>query len=242
MSFTLHANPPQVLAEILARSQKLGRKGVLIFDLDSTLFDNRPRQVKILREFGELKRVPALIANGLHHWTSGWDMQGAMEAAGLSASEASALMPEAKEFWRERFFTSSYSACDVAIHGAAEFLRDVMKTSAQVLYLTGRHEGMREGSVRAMELCDLPVPDEARGVRLMMKPTLEENDDAFKDRAVAEVRQLGEVIAAFDNEPTHANGYRRSFPEALVVHLATDHSGRAVALLDGIVSIPDFGR
>ena len=44
------------------------------------------------------------------------------------------------------------------------------------------------------------------------------------------------MIAAFDNEPTHANDYRRKFPEAIVIHLATDHSGRPVELLDGIVS------
>jgi hypothetical protein len=240
--FKLHANPPQVLEEILARCKQLGNKGVLIFDLDSTLFDNRPRQVRILREFGELKTLPALIANQIHHWKSGWDMQGAMVSAGLPPAQTESLMAEAKEFWRERFFTSTYSECDVAIPGAAAFLRDVVATGAQVLYLTGRHEGMRAGSVRAMELCDFPVPDAARGVRLMMKPTLAEDDDAFKEFAVAEVKRLGQVLAAFDNEPTHANGYRRSFPEAKVVHLATDHSGRPVPLLEGIVSIPDFAR
>jgi len=48
------------------------------------------------------------------------------------------------------------------------------------------------------------------------------------------------VVAVFDNEPTHVNDYRRRFPEATVVHLATDHSGRPVALLEGILSVPDF--
>ena len=242
MSFSLHADPPQVLAEILARCQQLGPRGLLIFDLDSTLFDNRPRQVKILREFGEHKQVPALVANQIHHWQSGWDMHGAMVSAGLPPEQAAELLPEAKDFWRERFFTSSYSEHDVEIRGAADFLRDLLPTHVQILYLTGRHEGMRAGSVKAMELCGMPVPDESKGIRLMMKPTLEENDDGFKDRAVAAVLRLGQVIAAFDNEPTHANGYRRSFPEAKVVHLATDHSGRPVPLLDGIVSIPDFRR
>jgi hypothetical protein len=51
---------------------------------------------------------------------------------------------------------------------------------------------------------------------------------------------MGQVIAAFDNEPMHANDYRRNFPEAKVIHLATDHSGRPVELLEGIVSVPNF--
>jgi hypothetical protein len=241
VSFPLHSNPPQVLDEILARSRELGARGVLVFDLDSTLFDNRPRQVRILRELGVAKGIPALVENQIRHWQSGWDMRGAMINAGLTAAEADALLPFAKEFWRQRFFTSEYSACDVEVAGAADFLRAALPTQVQVAYVTGRHEAMRAGTVEAMKLCDMPVPD-GRAVHLLMKPTLEESDDAFKVRAVAELRTLGTVIAAFDNEPTHANGYRQSFPEARVVHLATDHSGRPVALLEGIVSIPDFRR
>lgn len=241
MHFKLHPHPPAVLDDVLRKSRELGAHGALIFDLDSTLFDNRPRQVRILREFGQHKGIPELVNHDTRHWASGWDMRGAMVSAGLAESHADGLLGEARDFWRARFFTSEYSECDVAIAGAAEFLRDLMPTGVQIVYVTGRHEPMRAGSVKAMQNCGMPTPD-GKQVRLIMKPTLEEHDDAFKERAVAEVRALGRVIAAFDNEPTHANGYRQSFPEALIVHLATDHSGRPVALLDGIVSIPDFRR
>jgi hypothetical protein len=241
MSFPLHANPPAVLDEVLARCTALGPKAVLIFDLDSTLFDNRPRQVRILKEFGESQGVQSLVENKLEHWESGWDMEGAMVNTGLTHVQADALMKLAKPFWRDRFFTSEYAECDVAIAGAADFLCAAMKTGTQVAYVTGRHEEMREGSVKAMQKCGFPSPDGA-SVRLIMKPALEEGDDDFKARAVAEIRALGTVVAAFDNEPTHVNGYRESFPEAMAVHLATDHSGRPVRLLEGVVSIPDFRR
>jgi hypothetical protein len=85
----------------------------------------------------------------------------------------------------------------------------------------------------------LALPDE-RQVHLFMKPELAGDDDAFKRDAHARLGQLGTVVAAFDNEPTHANDYRRKFPEATVIHLATDHSGRPVELMEGIVSIPHF--
>ena len=77
-------------------------------------------------------------------------------------------------------------------------------------------------------------------MHLLMKPTEREDDDAFKRTAHARLGELGQLIAAFDNEPTHANDYLRRFPEAKVVHLATDHSGRPVTLLDEIVSVPHF--
>ena len=50
----------------------------------------------------------------------------------------------------------------------------------------------------------------------------------------------GELAAAFDNEPTHINGYKRAFPSASVVHLDTDHSGRKVDVLDAVPYIVDF--
>ena len=73
-----------------------------------------------------------------------------------------------------------------------------------------------------------------------MKPTFELSDDDWKATAYAELRAIGTVLAVFDNEPTHVNGYRHAFPDALVVHLATDDSGRDVPLADGVLSIKSF--
>lgn len=230
----------QTLDRILERAKELGRSGVLAFDLDSTLFDNRPRQARIVREYGEAHGVPQLSACKGEHFDSGWDMRAAFRNCGLSAEEAERIYPEIKKFWLERFFTSPYCLDDEAIDGAAGFLRKVVATGVQLAYVTGRHEEMREGSVGSMKRHGLPTPDEAAGIVLIMKPTLSADDDEFKRVAHARLGTLGTLIAAFDNEPTHANDYRRKFPEAIVIHLATDHSGRPVELLDGVISVPHF--
>jgi hypothetical protein len=73
-----------------------------------------------------------------------------------------------------------------------------------------------------------------------MKPTLRESDDDWKRTAHKRIAAMGRLIAAFDNEPTHANDYAEQFPDATVVHLATDHSGRAVELQQRVISVPDF--
>ncbi|MCP3103153.1 hypothetical protein LZ198_30165 [Myxococcus sp. K15C18031901] len=227
------------LNAILARARSLGSQAVLAFDLDSTLFDNRHRQARILREYGEAHAVPLLAACGPDHWSSGWDMRDAMRACGLDAGQVEAHFPEARRFWAERFFTNEYCVDDGAIEGAAAFTHAVVTTGARVVYVTGRHEGMREGSVGCMQRHGLVTPDDSQ-VLLIMKPTLKEDDDAFKREAHARLGRLGTVVAAFDNEPTHANDYRRRFPDATVIHLATDHSGRPVTLLDGIITVPHF--
>ena len=227
------------LKMVLERAETVGPKGVVAFDLDSTLFDNLPRQVVILREFGTLKKLPRLEAHEASHWVSGWDMKGAMKAAGLSDADVEAHFEDARGFWKERFFTSAYCVHDVALAGAADYMRAVLTTGVQIAYLTGRQEEMRHGTVECMRRTGLPLPD-GSGVHLLMKPTLAEDDDAFKRTAHAELGKLGTVVAAFDNEPTHANDYRRKFPGALVVRLDTDHSGRDVPLLDGVVQVKNF--
>jgi hypothetical protein len=100
---------------------------------------------------------------------------------------------------------------------------------------------MREGTVECLGRCGFPPPD-GGSIHLVMKPTLEEDDDQFKKRAYGLIRERGRVVAAFDNEPAHVNGYKAAFPEAHVVHLDTDNSGRPVAVLESIPSVLDFVR
>jgi hypothetical protein len=181
--------------------------------------------------------LAALAGAQPQHWQD-WDIRRAMRNAGVVEAEVDRVAEEAKQFWRERFFTSEYCRDDEAIAGAAQFVTAVRAAGAQVAYCTGRHEPMRQGSVACFQRLGFPLP--GPGVQLLMKPTFEQTDDEWKEIAYEQLRELGQVVAVFDNEPTHINGYRRAFPDALVVHLATDDSGRDVALLEGIPSVRNF--
>ena len=230
----------RLLEEALDRARAVGDRGVLVFDLDSTVFDNRPRQARIFAELGDARALVALQQIRPEHFTS-WSLVAAMRRAGLDEPTLRELADEARAFWRERFFTSRYCHLDRAIAGARAFLEAVAGSGAVVAYVTGRHIGMREGTVAAMAREGFPVPDGAK-VQLLLKPGFEEDDDAWKLRAHALVAALGEVVAVFDNEPAHLNGYAARFPKALAVHLATDHSERPIPLAPGLPSIRDFRR
>jgi hypothetical protein len=229
---------PSVLERALTRV-RAARDAVVVFDLDSTLLDNKPRQARILREFGAARGIPALASTRSEHWVD-WSIQRAMANAGLGADEIARHAEDAKQFWRDRFFTSEYCRDDDPIAGAHDYLAAVVDAGGFIAYCTGRHEQMRAGTIESFVRLGYPVP----GVRveLLMKPRFELGDDDWKIEAYARLRQLGSVVAVFDNEPTHVNGYRAGFPDALAVHLATDDSGRPVALADGVVSIKDFRR
>lgn len=215
-----------------------GQDKLAVFDLDSTLLDNAPRQSAILREYGEKVGIPELVNNLPEHWES-WDVGLAMSNGGLDDTRVEEHREPFKAYWRERFFTSEWCVLDEMIAGAADFVHAVKKAGAKVYYVTGRHEEMRDGSVRCLKRLGFPVPGDEE-VTLLMKPTLEEDDDVYKHRTYDFLRKEGSVVAAFDNEPTHINGYRNAFPEAYSIHLATDHSGREVKVAEGVVSIVDF--
>ena len=234
------AEHDQLLANILDRTTRAAPHAVVIFDLDSTLLDNRPRQVRIFRDFGILHSVSELLSAEPHHWR-GWDLKVPLRNLGLEGPRLDSIYSELKQFWDECFFTSEYCRADEPVAGAAAYVQAIARAGAQIVYLTGRHEGMRSGTIDTLRRHGFPLPPgNGTAVHLIMKPRVSDDDDAFKQSTHPHVRVLGQVIAAFDNEPLHANDLLRSFPHARVVHLRTNHSGRAIVLSPGIVSIDDF--
>ena len=192
-----------------------------------------------MREFGHEVGEPQLLKAAPAHWHD-WSARRAMQNIGLSADAIDQHITAHEDFWAKRFFTSAYCEYDAAVAGAPAFARVVQSAGAIVVYLTGRPERMREGTLRSLQRLGFPLPGEGH-TELRMRTSAYGSDDDFKSTAIDALGALAPVAAAFDNEPTHINLYRALLPaHARSVHLATDHSGRAVALLDGIVSIRDF--
>lgn len=230
------ADATALLRTVLERCRR--PRAVIVFDLDSTLLDNKPRQARIMAEYGREHGVAALAGSRREHWKS-WDFREAMRNAGLPESQLEAHVEPYRACWRDRFFTSEYCRDDEPVAGAVAFVRAVQAAGGRVLYVTGRHEGMRAGSEECFARVGLPIPN-GDAVQLWMKPSLEEDDDSFKARVHAELPRAGTIEAVFDNEPTHVNDYQRGLPDAMVIHLATDHSMREVLVASGIPSIADF--
>jgi hypothetical protein len=227
-----------ILAAALSRAAAAAPTGVVVLDLDSTLLDNRPRQARILQDYGRVMGVPALLAARPEHW-QGWDLRVALRNAGLSPAEIAAHAAPARRFWAEWFFTSAYCRLDAAIPGAAAVVRAVARAGARIAYVTGRPARMRDGTLHVFHREGFAPPD-GHAVHLLMNDDSALGDDAWKEVAAARVERLGPVVAAFDNEPAHVNLYARRWPAALVVHVDTDHSARPIEVLPGVPSIADF--
>ena len=226
----------RILREALASLRP--ERPAAAFDLDSTLLMNRVRQARIVREYGAQQGDARLAACPPEAIVS-WDMRDSARLCGLEGAEVEAIYPELREFWRERFFTSAYCQDDTPVAGARQFLEAVLERGGEILYITGRHQEMGAGTVESFRRAGFPLPQGER-VQLWLKPRAEDDDDRWKELCHQRLLALRGICCAFDNEPTHVNAYKKSFPSAVVVHLDTDHSRRPVEVLPEVPSIHDF--
>lgn len=232
-----------VLRSVLERVEQTldaGRTPVVVFDLDATLYDNRPRTLEILMEYREdvFESHPD-VAEALGGATAErieYLLSDTLRACGITRSD---IVQDVTRFWRERFFTDDYVQRDTTIDGAAEYVLACHDAGAIIVYMTGRDvPGMLIGTVASLRDCGFPIG--VAGIELILKPDANLPDEAFKRGALPTLNRIGEMVAFFDNEPANCNLARVMFPESLVILLETQRVPYAPALLEDIEVVADF--
>jgi hypothetical protein len=207
------------LHRVLGRVKAASRRPVAIFDLDSTLISTQRRNHVIVSEFATREDVSPVLrhaAGRLRVDDMGWNPMEDLRRLGVSDEQE---LRRLRGFWIHRFFSDDYLRHDDALPGATQFVTDVHTAGGFVVYLTGRPEGLMGRGTR-LSLAALGFPMGER-TQLYLKPTPEEMDHEFKRRVCEEIARLGEVVAAFENEPGNANIFAEAFPEAEIVLLET---------------------
>ncbi|OIP30859.1 MAG: hypothetical protein AUK47_24020 [Deltaproteobacteria bacterium CG2_30_63_29] len=188
------------------------RPQIVIYDLDSTLFNTGARSLQILREFCVLRPELLPFAAALDPATMGYLLQDDLRALGY---EDEAVLEALGDFWKVRFFLDNYIQYDLPYPGALELVQRSIEAGMLPYYLTGRDtENMREGTVKALRSHGFPLDGE---IVLRTKPCWEDTDLRFKTEVIEELRALGDVVLVFENEPKNANMFARAFPAATVV-------------------------
>jgi hypothetical protein len=225
----LRLDPPrrrELLRGIVERARVRTPEGppVVVFDLDGTLMDNRPRVAAILRELSDHWRkdhpsVSEALA-GVQAADIVYDLLANLRRLGVTDPS---LHEQGLFFWRERFFHDPHIKHDVEVPGAREFVRACYEAGAVVVYLTGRDlPNMVLGTVASLR--DLGFPIGVVGTELVVKPAFEIPDTEYKRGVMPDLRRLGRVIAAFDNESANTNLFLEEYPECASVFLDTQHA------------------
>lgn len=231
----------RVLRSVLQRvaATKAGHATpVVVFDLDATLYDNRPRTLAILAEYRQGTNDPALSAalDTVALERVDYLLVDTLRRCGITHTEH---VKEITRFWHERFFVDSHIRHDVPLAGAAAFVTACHDAGAIVVYLTGRDvPGMFLGTVASLRDCGFPIG--IAGVELVLKPDAHLADEAFKRGAIPSLARLGPMVAFFDNEPANCNVAQALCPAATVVLLDTQKVPHAPARDPGVEVVRDF--
>lgn len=221
-----------LLRRILDRVREEAARGpaVVVFDLDGTLMDNRPRVVAILHELGhhwrEIHPEAALCCARAAADDIGYGFVENLRRLGVHGAS---LHEEGFAFWKQRFFADPHVRHDVEVTGARAFAQAAHDAGATIVYLTGRDlPNMALGSFASLR--DLGFPIGVIGTELVVKPRFETADADFKRAVAPDLKRLGRVVASFDNEPANVNIFLDAHPESIGVFLDTQYAPDPPAL------------
>lgn len=217
------AEQDRVLRELLKRAGERSLQGppVMVFDLDGTLMDNRPRVAAIIHELAtEWKDTHPEAAEACRRVAPsqiGYGFIENLQTLGISRSE---LHHAGLAYWKERFFADGHIKHDVEVRGAKSYVRMCYEAGATIVYFTGRDlPNMALGSFASLR--DLGFPIGLVGTELVVKPAFEIPDTEFKRAVAPQFRRIGEVIAVFDNESANCNLFLDAYPSATAFYLDT---------------------
>ena len=214
---------------------------IVVFDLDDTLFSTADRHLRILAEFAARIETQDARAAGLLRGIAREQLRYAIADTAVEHGLDEKLAKDLRNFWFARFFKNPYLLEDTIIPGGPEYAAEVIRRGGRAFYMTGRDEGMREGTEASLLRHKFPEPD-GKGATLVLKPRFDAPDFAFKNEALGVIAKLGAVVGSFENEPAHVNMFIEHFPKGKHFLLETKHSGRPVTPHPAIIRIADFRR
>ena len=224
MAWRAHSRSAEQSAALrrAARRAEAAGQGIAVLDLDGCLFDNRPRQLGILRAWAaSAGQTDALAALSVGHFMD-WDLQATLRRAGIPKPWIERHYEALRAAWWRGFFSSDWMHLDEPLPGAVAFTRGLAQAGLRPVYLTGRDDTMRPGTERALARAGFPWGDGRAA--LYTKPEAAEADHLWKARALAEIIPPEPLIVGADNEPANVNLYLNRAPDAVVLWLDTDHS------------------
>ena len=221
--------PIEILNRIKDLALHKGTHPLVVFDLDSTLFDVSTRLEKVLIDIGLEPRLQETFPNVVPHFKNiktkrkDWGFVEVLKRAGVDHNHYD-LFHLVRELWIEKFFSNNYIHYDVPYEGSVEFVQKVDELKVTIVYLTGRdYHRMEIGSRDVLKKWKFPLDDKRS--KLIMKPERSMDDALFKrDWVQDHITSTNTSLFLFENEPVNINLIAKDFPEVELVFFDSTHS------------------
>lgn len=205
------------------------KKFTVILDLDGTLIDNFPRQMRILQD--QLKpQFPYLP------WEQIIKKINQKKKIIYSVLEViSEFVPDKITFneisvqFLKYFLSERYLHHDQIIPGAKKFVRQLYRFGVEIIFLTGRPASLM--TLGTLKILQKIVPNFERfGGKLIMKPKEDLADKKFKIEIMDEIiidHENSEIIYV-DNEGSICNKINQEFKNVIVWHYLSTQSNNEI--------------
>jgi hypothetical protein len=219
-----------VLEKIIKSSLLHSKDALMVFDLDSTLFDVSPRLEKIMKDFANQPEILTKFSSSAKKLSSiqflptDWGIKGAFLRTNLD-KEPAEFLEKAKQFWHNNFFSDHYLKFDTAFEQAAEFIQTLQSAGSHIAYLTGRDtHRMGKGSIEKLKADNFPINDTAT---LHLKPQAGDDDGDFKLRWFKETSEKKyKEIWFVENEPVNLHLVMNHLPHINCIFFESTHAGK----------------
>ncbi len=149
----------QGIAERIATRTRLGepqRTELVVVDIDNTILDSRYRTLEALQRFGRAQNIPELRDLALNDVR----IDGASTVAHLELdAKYLGLGKAVQAAWMRFFWDPNNLQYDQPIPGVMQWLTRAADAGAQVIYLTGRDDRLRDKTIEKLRLCGAPNSD-----------------------------------------------------------------------------------
>ena len=225
----------QLLRRIQKQISELQAKnalGLVVFDLDSTLFDVSLRLERVLLNFAKVpahqSRFPEQIQyfKNIQILKKDWGIRQILVRAGLEGHH-NEFQDCVREYWIKHFFSNEALEHDIPYPGAPEFVQSLAAAGAEIIYLTGRDvHRMGEGSKKFLLHWGFPLDE--KNQQLILKPHRSLVDAKFKKDWFGSLpKDKYQKIWFFENEPVNIHLIRKKHPEVEIIFFDSTHSGEA---------------
>ena len=170
------------------KAQNPGQRTAVLFDLDNTLFDTRARTLHALQAFD--------AAQGTSHFASltvetvGWNGEETARALGLPED----VVLAAHAAWERDFWNGENFLKDHNIEAVQALAHEAAQAGAEIYYLTGRIDALKDASLAQIKQANLPF---AREANLLTKPSVGVKTGPFKANALLELLAQGVFMGFF---------------------------------------------
>lgn len=228
--------PGQLLKKITQQIHDLQEQnalGLVVFDLDSTLFNVTPRLEKVLMDYAQVplhqKKFPEQVRyfEKIKILKKDWGIKEILIRAGLDGHHHE-FQESVRDYWVKHFFSNELLEQDIPYAGAVAFVQGLAASGAEIVYLTGRDvHRMGVGSKKTLLRWDFPLNEKEH--RLVLKPHKSMHDGEFKkDWFLSLPQQKYQHIWFFENEPVNIHLIRQARPEVEIIFFDSTHSREAL--------------